>query len=201
MAAFDGQQWGEALEQYFEAIYHDKMQGLPIVNSNMQVRLACLKAVREGVYLGALVTPWFINLLLKMVQQNESDVRDRHLEFYPEIGVGEKVVMKFPSGQYEMLVNHQPTLGYFYTCALFSDMHSIENQAVAEEVAQQCVHLVFDEAAKAPNLFRPVQNDVLMNEQHTKNAQKTEKMPKSPVPQVQTASRRDFLRLNRVDKV
>ena len=206
---FDPQQWGEALEAHFEAVYHDAMQGLPIVNSKMQVRLACLKAVRDGVYLGALVTPWYINLILKMVQQEAAGWTDRHLQLYPDVGVGKKVLMKFPSGQYEFVVNHQEALGFFYTCSLVTDMHSLENQAVAETIAEQSVHLVFDEAAKEPNLFRPTQVEKLNkieNEaadesattQMAKKQEKSAKLPESPVLHApKTASRRDFLRLKR----
>ncbi|WP_319380713.1 [NiFe]-hydrogenase assembly chaperone HybE [Thiomicrorhabdus sp.] len=52
---------------------------------------------------------------------------DRHHQLY-DAGLGETVLVKFPSGDYEFIVNHEAELGYFYTCSLVSDTHVFENQ-------------------------------------------------------------------------
>ena len=214
MTNFDAQLWGEALETHFREVHQHKMQGLPILNERLQVRLVSLKEVRNGIYLGAIISPWFLNLVLKMIQpienssenSTETTWQDRHQQQFPNAGVGNKISLKFPSGTYEFIVNHQPQLGYFYTCAFISDMHTLESQAFAEETAEQCVHLVFDSAAKEPNLFRPQTDEPTENipppsdtEQNTTEAKTTTKesqnlaqTPKSPAPH---PSRRDFLRL------
>lgn len=208
LPAFNAQAWGEGIEVHFEQVYQAKVQGLPIVNAQLSVRLACLKEVRQGIYLGALVTPWFLNLVLKMVEPQEDAWVDRHPQLYPGVGVGKKAVLKFPSGTYEFIVNHQEELGYFYTCSLVSDMHTLESQEAAETMAEQCVHLVFDSAAKEPNLFRPRElSETPLNESSSeaaleasqaegdKDSRPAKKIEPSKKFSDTPHSRRDFLRL------
>lgn len=141
---FHSETWPQQLEAHFSEVYLTKMQGIPVINPNIQVELAVLNEIKKGVFLGAIVTPWFINLLVKIVDQHG---KDRHHEIY-NATVGQSITLKFPSGAYEYIVNYQSELGYFYTCALISDMHSIENHDIAIELAQQSVQLVFNEAAQ-----------------------------------------------------
>ncbi len=142
---FQIEPWAKKLEGHFLSVYQNSMKDLPVVNPNIQVELAVLNEIKPNMYLGAVVTPWFINLMFKIVDEQGED---RHHDIYTA-SVGEHITLKFPSGAYEFIVNHQPELGYFYTCALISDMHSIENHNMAIELATQSVQLVFNEEAYA----------------------------------------------------
>ena len=137
-------EWSNAFEKHFSSIYQHKMQNLPIINPNIQTELAVLNEIKPGMFLGAMVTPWFINLIFKIV---DPQGKDRHHEIYTA-NVGQPITLTFPSGSYEFIVNHHENLGYFYACALISDMHSIENHDTAIEIAKQSVQLVFDQEAK-----------------------------------------------------
>ncbi len=137
-------EWSNAFEKHFSSIYQHKMQNLPIINPNIQTELAVLNEIKPGMFLGAMVTPWFINLIFKIV---DPQGKDRHHEIYTA-NVGQPITLSFPSGSYEFIVNHHENLGYFYACALISDMHSIENHDTAIEIAKQSVQLVFDQEAK-----------------------------------------------------
>ena len=64
------------LETTFGAIRRDRMQDVPILNPALQVEAIGMRAW-QGHWLGALVTPWFINLVLLPGQGAWRSVADR----------------------------------------------------------------------------------------------------------------------------
>lgn len=136
--------WQDDIEDYFSKVHQDSMKDMPFINPSIEVCVPTLKEIRKGVFLGSIVTPWFINLVVKIVNY---EGLDRHEEIYSN-KVGEKVTLAFPSGSYEFIVNHNNKLGFFYTCALISDMLTLENNDVAVSIAIESTRLVFDEQAK-----------------------------------------------------
>ncbi|MBF6057677.1 MULTISPECIES: [NiFe]-hydrogenase assembly chaperone HybE [Thiomicrorhabdus] len=160
--SFDVNRWKERVESYFEKVYQGSMKELPIVNTRLSVGFASLKEICTNIYLGAMVSPWFVNLIFKIVDEEGTD---RHHQLY-KAGLGETVLVKFPSGDYEFIVNHEAELGYFYTCSLVSDTHVFENQEVAVSLADQCLRLVFDTAAKEPDLFKPQNEERSMKQKN-----------------------------------
>ncbi|BBN59206.1 [NiFe]-hydrogenase assembly chaperone HybE [Hydrogenovibrio marinus] len=148
---FDVKQWVKNVECYFEKVYQVSMKDLPIVNRNLAVRVVNVKEIRANTFIGSIVSPWFVNLIFKVVDEQGVDC---HHQLYG-VGVGESLHLKFPSGKYEFIVNYEADIGYFYTCSLVSDTTVIENQEVALSLADHCFRLVFDSAAKELDLFKP----------------------------------------------
>ncbi|WP_298608269.1 [NiFe]-hydrogenase assembly chaperone HybE [uncultured Thiothrix sp.] len=124
------------LEHTFQAIERERMQDLPILNPNLQVKALGFK--RWQTYrLGILLTPWFMNVLL-----------------LPEIQdwqVGSKHMIALPSGEYEFIVGYEPEFGFYLSCSLFSPVLEFENQAAAEATAEiALLHLLKQETAPEP---------------------------------------------------
>ena len=138
---FDIQDWQGRLETHLNDVYEKSMSDLPIVNHKLAVGIVDFSQLRPGRYLGVVVTPWFVNMSFKLVDENGEDL---HNSIFNQ-KIGETVQLKFPAGQYEFIVNHQPDLGYFYSCALISDMHTLSTQEEAMAVALECKRLLFDE--------------------------------------------------------
>ena len=138
---FDIQEWQDRLETHLNGVYERSMSDLPIVNHKLAVDIVDFSQLKPGRYLGIVVTPWFINMSFKLVDDNGDDLHDSIFNQK----IGETVQLKFPAGQYEFIVNHQPDLGYYYSCALISDMHTLSTQEDAMALAQECKRLLFDE--------------------------------------------------------
>lgn len=125
--------WVACLEQTFQAIERERMQGLPILNPHLQVKAIGFKRWQAN-RLGILLTPWFMNIVL-LPEQSDWQVGAKHL-------------INLPSGQYEFIVGYEPELGCYLSCSLFSPVCEFENQAAAEATAEiALLHLLKQEAA------------------------------------------------------
>lgn len=164
---FSIQDWQASLQTHLEGVYEKSMSDLPIVNHKLEVDIVDFSQLKPGRYLGVVVTPWFINMSFKLVDENGEDL---HKTIFTQ-RIGETVQLKFPAGQYEFIVNHQPDLGYYYSCALISDMHSLATQEDAMALAMECKRLLFDEAMSAPPVEQPLTpRNVDANEQNAQQA-------------------------------
>ena len=128
------------LEAVFEGIYRDRMQGLPIVNPALQVRAIGFQAWRDN-WLGALVTPWFINLILLPDKTSMPPGFDKP--------VGSDFVCELPCGSLTFTVNHETTLGRFAACSLMSPVLDIPTQQTAESIAREAMDCLFQERTQS----------------------------------------------------
>jgi [NiFe] hydrogenase assembly HybE family chaperone len=112
-----------ALVAEFTEIFNGKMRDVPLVNHALHVQAVGFQP-HDGGFLGVLVAPWFMNLVL----------------LPPEGAVaratGEKEVIAFASGDYEFLHNARGMVGPYLACALFSPMGDFTSQLQAVEVAR-----------------------------------------------------------------
>jgi [NiFe] hydrogenase assembly HybE family chaperone len=129
---------GARLEQAFEAIAA-RMQGLGFVNPALRVQAVDFE-VWEGHWLGVMVTPWSINLLL--LPHDPSRWR--------AVRAGEKQRYDFPSGRYEFIDAIDPDIGQYRMCSLFSPALEFEDHAAAELVARQARRGLLDAALAEP---------------------------------------------------
>lgn len=120
---WDASAWIECLEQAFQAIERERMQGMPILNPQLQVKAFGFKRWQQY-RLGILLTPWFMNSLL-VPQELEQTFQ-----------VGSKQIVNLPSGDYEFIVGHEAAVGFYLSCSLFSPVFEFENQAAAEATAE-----------------------------------------------------------------
>jgi [NiFe] hydrogenase assembly HybE family chaperone len=116
----------------FREVFHSKMRDLPMVNQALHVEAVGFQPY-EGGFLGVLIAPWFMNLVLLPS------------EGHPALKAGEKEMIRFPSGEYEFIHNTREMTGPYLACSLFSPMGDFTSQLQAVDVAR----------AVMVELFRP----------------------------------------------
>ena len=132
-----------ALERAFSAIQSQRMGGMPFVNPSLKVEAVGF-APWNGHWLGVLVTPWFMNLVLL-----PHDAARWH-----SVRLGETTSHTFPAGVFEFIAGDEPGLGEFQACSLFSPMFEFADQASARHTARAALEALFDAGNRAEALPR-----------------------------------------------
>ena len=136
-----------ALERGFRQVQAMQMQGLPMLNPALHVQAVGFRHW-DAHWLGVLVTPWFMNLLL-----------------LPRIGASwrplaerDKRIYRFPAGVYEFIGARHAEIGDYQACSLFSPMFEFANQEGARDTALAVLVALFDgpTATSAPPAAAPV---------------------------------------------
>ena len=122
-----------ALEADFREVWSSKMRGLPMVNTALHVEAVGFRA-HEGGWLGVLIAPWFMNLVLLPGPDQD----------WSALVPGEKETIAFPSGDYEFLHNTRGLTGPYKACSLFSPMADFSSHLQALEVARAVMVALFD---------------------------------------------------------
>ncbi len=131
------------LEQLFDRVQHERMLGVPVVNPALRVQ--CVGFVAWGDhYLGVLITPWFMNLVLLPGAGQP----------WADLSVGEKLVQRFPSGAYEFILGEEPGAGRYLMCSLFSPMFEFVDQAAAVATAEAVMQGLMETENHAPVSMR-----------------------------------------------
>jgi [NiFe] hydrogenase assembly HybE family chaperone len=121
-----------------------RMVGLGFVNPALRVEAVAFQPW-QGHWLGVMVTPWFMNLVLLP--------RERAL--WQTLPVGAKRKLQFPAGVYEFIGADDPMIGEHQTCSLFSPMHDFQDHDAARLVARLAREALFDAAnAETPEYPR-----------------------------------------------
>ena len=113
------------LESVFEQIQKQRMVDIPIVNNKIEIQAVGFRHWRSS-YLGIMITPWFMNLMLL---PGESEDWDEQQELSAS-------THRFPSGNYEFLVGFEAGIGTYQQCSLFSPMFEFANHQAAVETAE-----------------------------------------------------------------
>ncbi len=121
-----------ALEQGFERIRAERMAGLPLLNEQLRVEALGFRDW-QGVRVGALVTPWSINLIILPAGGAAP----------PAARVGESRTWAFPSGEYAFNGAEDPALGAYAQCSLFSPAFEFESHADAVAAARAALEALF----------------------------------------------------------
>ncbi len=116
-----------------------RMQGLGFVNPNVDVEAVGF-APWQGCWLGVMVTPWCMNLLLL----------PREATAWQPLAAGAKRCYRFPAGVYEFVGAQDATLGEYQLCSLISPLLHFDDHAAAREVARLARAALFD-PANAPD--------------------------------------------------
>jgi [NiFe] hydrogenase assembly HybE family chaperone len=117
-----------ALETVFNDILETRLRGVPVINPALSVQAVGFNPFNED-WLGVLITPWFMNLLLLPGQ-------DSHWREQPS---GSKFEQPFPYGTFEFTLAHEAQLGTYALCSLFSPMFQFDNQSAALGAAQSAL--------------------------------------------------------------
>lgn len=120
------------LEATFEMIRVERMQDVPILNAALKVEAVGLRPW-NGCVLGALVTPWFINLILLPGEGPWRSVRPTESVWYA-----------FPSGRFQFIAFAEPGLGEYHACSLLSPVLEFADHETAREMARVAVESLFD---------------------------------------------------------
>lgn len=137
----------EQLEQAFRHIHRDRMSDVPILNHALEVEAIGFRARGEA-WLGVLVTPWFMNLVL--LPKPKADWND--------LKPTTTSIERFPAGDLEFLAANQEEIGPYKTCTLFSDTHIFLDQDAARVAAQAALDALIypkpPEPPKRPGISR-----------------------------------------------
>jgi [NiFe] hydrogenase assembly HybE family chaperone len=127
----------EALHARVEAAYArvaERMAGLPACNPKLGVELVGLHAW-QGLYLGVLVTPWSINLLLLPGEQALS-----------RLGADQRQRWRFPSGEYDFMGGTEASLGEHQFCSLISPPLEFAGRDEARTIALAALDALLEPA-------------------------------------------------------
>jgi len=122
-----------ALQARFEAIWHGAMADVPMLNPALAVQALGFSPWGDH-WLGMLVTPWFMNLVLL----------PRLPERWLPIGERESRHYVFPAGIFEFIGSRDEVLGDYQACSLFSPMFEFADHASAVATAQAALAALFD---------------------------------------------------------
>lgn len=116
----------------------ERMGGLPVYNAALAVEAVGFRE-HEGRQVGAIVTPWFMNLTALPTTQ---DLDTWHKGAATRLG--------FPSGHYDFVVSEAGETGLIATCSLFPLMHDFADQAAARDAATAAVTALMQPEPPAP---------------------------------------------------
>jgi [NiFe] hydrogenase assembly HybE family chaperone len=136
------------LEAAFTRIWKTRMEGLAFLNAALRVEAVGFRAW-QGQWLGALVTPWSVNLVLMPGDGA-----------WPALPFGGERFVVLPAGRYRFIAATDPELGEYHACSLFSPALEFADHETAVATAQAALVALFD-AAHAPgaDTFQPSQAD------------------------------------------
>jgi [NiFe] hydrogenase assembly HybE family chaperone len=117
----------------FRRIHAERMQGLPFVNPALDVEAVDF-APWQGLWLGVMVTPWSINLMLLP--------HDRAA--WKPLAAGTKRRYRFAAGDYDFVAANDEAIGEFLVCSLFSPALEFADHATARLTAQCARVALFD---------------------------------------------------------
>ena len=122
------------VESVFNQIYLENMQDIPVINDKLKVTAIGFQQYEE-LYIGVVVTPWFMNIIILPIESNCWV----HL---PELS---QHSFTFPSGQYTFVVGKDKQLGTYQMCSLFSPMFEFANNETALETATIAIRELMNE--------------------------------------------------------
>lgn len=120
-----------ALEAAFRRIERERMAGMPLLNPALQVQAVDLDRWR-GQWLGALITPWFVNLVLA-----PGDAAS-----WNSVPEGQRRFVHFAAGDFAFLGSDEPELGEFQSCSLVSPPSAFGDQDSAVAMARAALRLL-----------------------------------------------------------
>ncbi len=118
------------LEQCFNAIATAEMSQLPFYQAQIPVR-ACGFQRFEQQWVGALLTPWMLSLL----------VLPGPGQIWPQRSVGSRLALALPCGNVGFIAGEVSGCGPYLASSLLSPLPPGIEADVAERLAQQCARL------------------------------------------------------------
>lgn len=126
-----------AVEKVFSRIAATSMADLPLNNPALRVEAVGFRCW-QGLWLGVIVTPWAINLMLL---PGGSTV-------FNALALGQRQTWSFPSGSYPFMGGSDDALGPYQFCSLFSPTFEFVTQEDARATAVAAIAALFEVEAK-----------------------------------------------------
>jgi len=134
-----------ALEQRYREIAATRMAGVALCHPGLAVTAIDFAPDADGAgALGALVTPWFMNLVWLPLPRT----RDTSAPPPAALRVGETRRRAVGPEIFEFIGAHEAGFGDFEACSLFSPMFEFADQAAAVETARQVLRLLREPPAR-----------------------------------------------------
>lgn len=127
------------LEEVFRDIQATRMADIALLNPELSVEAVGFEAQEPG-WLGVLITPWFMNLMLL----------PRDGQPWQALAQGEKRRLTFPAGEIEFIGGVEERLGEYQSCSLFSPMGALPDQPTAREAALAALHTLYHPPVPEP---------------------------------------------------
>jgi [NiFe] hydrogenase assembly HybE family chaperone len=112
------------LEEAFRVVHAQRMLGLPFLNPAISVE-AIAFAPWKGCWLGVMLTPWSMNLLLT----------PRDSTAWRPLPLGAKRRYTFPAGDFDFISAEAEAIGDYMTCSLFSPVLEFADHETARRTA------------------------------------------------------------------
>jgi [NiFe] hydrogenase assembly HybE family chaperone len=120
------------LVAHFTRVWQDSMHDMPFVNSALQVEAVGFRRY-EGDWLGAVVTPWFINLFLLPGGGS----------LWQDLPTGQQRTLEFPVGQLDFIGDNNPlpdaALAAYQYCPLLHSVQHLPDQSTARQAAESAL--------------------------------------------------------------
>jgi len=110
----DPQAITEKIEQTFNKIHVENMQGIPILNPAIKVQALGFQEY-QGRMLGVVITPWLMNLVLLPAEGED----------WSHMKLGDKRPPEFSSRVYKFMLNDIDGIGLCQTHSLYSPMRTL----------------------------------------------------------------------------
>ena len=120
------------LEAAFTRIWRTRMAGLPFLNPALRVQAVGFRPW-QGQWLGALVTPWSVNLVL---MPGEGP--------WPALAKGAERFVDLPAGRFRFIAGEDAEIGEHHACSLFSPALEFADHETARAVAEASLAALFD---------------------------------------------------------
>lgn len=135
--AQDPSEW---VERAFRRIEVERMADLPFCNPALRVEAVGF-ALRDEQWLGALVTPWTLNLMLIPATA----------ETWISAPEGRRLMIRYPAGEFAFLGGEEEEIGEYLACPLFASMAQFADQQTARLTAHaSLIALAHDPSVKPP---------------------------------------------------
>ncbi len=127
------------LEAHYRHVWETRMHDLPFVNTALSVEAIGFQRL-DGDWLGVVITPWFLNLLLVSGGG----------ELWGDIPAGERRYLSLPCGTMQFIADDDPDIGPYQYCPLIAPVSNLPDMAMARHVAVDAIKTVFSVPATVP---------------------------------------------------
>ncbi len=134
----------DAVEEAFFRIQQEQMADVPVLNPALVVEAVDFQRW-QGHWLGVVVTPWCMSLLLV----------PGSAENWVSTGENKRHFVKFPAGDFAFLGTGEAELGEYQSCPLFSPMGKFSTQSEATMTARASMIALLTVPQQAPPASGP----------------------------------------------